>query len=60
MATYPSGDLGLVTVDIIESGIHNVELYFSNTLVRKVGNIVSLVSLVFAVYILLGVKKNAK
>ena len=60
MATYPSGDLGLVTVDIIESGIHNVELYFSNTLVRKVGNIVSLVSLVFAVYILFGVKKNAK
>ncbi len=57
---YPSDDLGLVTVDIIESGIHNVDLYFSNTLVRGVGNIVSLASLIFAVYAFFRVKKYAK
>ena len=58
--TYPSGDLGLVTVDVVEPGIHDFDLYFSNTLVRKVGNFVSLASLIFAVHALFRVKKNAK
>ena len=55
--TYPSGDLGLVTVDIIGSGFHKVDLYFSNALVRRVGNFVSLASLVFVVYALFRVRK---
>lgn len=52
---YPSGIYGLITANV-SGGIHILTLSFTNTPIRTIGNIVSLLSLLTVVILLLKVK----
>lgn len=56
---YPSGDLGLMTTRI-DQGDHKLDLKFTDTFVRGLGNTISLISfgVLFAIFIGLKIRKR--
>lgn len=48
---YPSGDLGLTTLKLVAGMDQEVQLRFSNTPVRTLGNVISLIALLTATFL---------
>lgn len=53
---YPSGDLGLVTIEM-QKGIHSVDLVLKDTFVRISSNIVSMIALVGVIAVIIKKKE---
>lgn len=54
---YPSTTLGLITANI-NQGTHTFSLYFKNTPVRLIGNLISLLSSLIVIFLLIKVKDH--
>lgn len=57
--TQPTGELGLVTTTI-NRGQHLVNFRFEDTLVRKIGNLVSLLTFLLLIFVLIFLKAKKK